>query len=131
MFIFWIHHHGSNPQKISQHGTTNNFSLPILFSAVPDVTVNNLTSDYEFILLACDGIWDVLTNQEVVDFVRTRIASKMEPEKVGSLASIIVTISSILLQLVSIQIMQLLYIRSTDSRVKRCSHGFCIHVQIF
>ena len=54
-----------------------------MFAAVPDVTVTNLTPDFEFILLACDGIWDVLTNQEVVDFVRTRIASKMEPEKVG------------------------------------------------
>ncbi|XP_072040911.1 probable protein phosphatase 2C T23F11.1 isoform X2 [Amphiura filiformis] len=50
--------------------------------AVPDVTVNNLSTDYEFIVLACDGIWDVLTNQEVVDFIRTRIASKMEPEKI-------------------------------------------------
>lgn len=50
--------------------------------AKPDVTITNMTTDFEFILLACDGIWDVLTNQEVVDFVRTRIASKMEPEKI-------------------------------------------------
>lgn len=28
------------------------------------------------------GIWDVLSNQEVVDFVRIRIAQKMEPEQV-------------------------------------------------
>lgn len=28
------------------------------------------------------GIWDVLSNQEVVDFVRTRIAQRMEPEQV-------------------------------------------------
>jgi hypothetical protein len=25
-------------------------------------------------VLACDGIWDCMTNQEVVDFVQTRIA---------------------------------------------------------
>jgi len=32
--------------------------------------------------LLCTGIWDVLSNQEVVDFVRTRIAQRMEPEQV-------------------------------------------------
>ncbi|XP_033646346.1 probable protein phosphatase 2C T23F11.1 [Asterias rubens] len=50
--------------------------------ALPDVTVNNILSEHEFLVLACDGIWDVLTNQEVVDFIRTRVASKMDPEKI-------------------------------------------------
>lgn len=42
-----------------------------------------ITPDHEFIILACDGIWDVLTNQEVVDFVRARIAQQMEPDVVS------------------------------------------------
>ena len=33
-------------------------------------------------ILLFTGIWDVLSNQEVVDFVRTRIAQRMEPEQV-------------------------------------------------
>ncbi|XP_041461693.1 probable protein phosphatase 2C T23F11.1 [Lytechinus variegatus] len=49
-----------------------------IVTAVPDVTETEINSDCEFLLLACDGIWDVLTNQEVVDFVRTRIANKMD-----------------------------------------------------
>ena len=39
-----------------------------------------LTADHEFIVLACDGIWDVLTNEEVVEFIRARIAQGMQPE---------------------------------------------------
>ncbi|XP_022257165.1 probable protein phosphatase 2C T23F11.1 isoform X3 [Limulus polyphemus] len=53
-----------------------------IVTAYPDVVVREITSDHEFIILACDGIWDVMTNEEVVEFVRTRIATKMEPEHI-------------------------------------------------
>ncbi|XP_042898733.1 probable protein phosphatase 2C T23F11.1 [Parasteatoda tepidariorum] len=53
-----------------------------IVTAYPDVVVKDLTQDHEFIVLACDGIWDVMTNDEVVDFVRTRIAARMEPEQI-------------------------------------------------
>ena len=45
--------------------------------------MTELTNEFEFLVLACDGIWDVLTNQEVVDFIRDRIAQKMLPETVS------------------------------------------------
>jgi len=48
--------------------------------AVPDVEVREITEDWEFIILACDGIWDVVTNEEAVEFVRRRLSNKMEPE---------------------------------------------------
>ncbi|ELU07597.1 hypothetical protein CAPTEDRAFT_117783 [Capitella teleta] len=51
-----------------------------IVTACPDVTEFEVTTDMEFLILACDGIWDVLTNQEVVEFVRARVADKMEPE---------------------------------------------------
>lgn len=40
-------------------------------TALPDVLEHKLnTLTDEFIVLACDGIWDCLTSQQVVDFVR-------------------------------------------------------------
>ncbi|VDO94092.1 unnamed protein product [Soboliphyme baturini] len=56
--------------------------IVVCYSAYPDVISRKITDDDEFILLACDGIWDVLTNQEVIDFCRDRIAIGMEPENI-------------------------------------------------
>lgn len=53
-----------------------------IVTAYPDVTVEELTPDHEFVVLACDGIWDVMSNQEVVDFCRTRLAAGHEPEEI-------------------------------------------------
>ncbi|XP_063719102.1 probable protein phosphatase 2C T23F11.1 isoform X2 [Symsagittifera roscoffensis] len=53
-----------------------------IVSALPDVTVHDINTDLEFVVVACDGIWDVLSNVEVVEFCRQRIANQMEPTKV-------------------------------------------------
>ncbi|KAK9763893.1 Protein phosphatase 2C 2 [Basidiobolus ranarum] len=43
-------------------------------TANPDVETHSITSDDEFIVLACDGIWDCMTSEEVVQYVREKIA---------------------------------------------------------
>ena len=45
-----------------------------MVSPLPDLVVAELTPDDEFLVMACDGIWNSMTSQEVVDFVRQRLA---------------------------------------------------------
>ncbi|XP_018329464.1 probable protein phosphatase CG10417 isoform X2 [Agrilus planipennis] len=45
-----------------------------MITALPDVrTLTIKPGEDEFMVLACDGIWNSLSNQEVVDFVKNRI----------------------------------------------------------
>lgn len=53
-----------------------------IVTAYPDVEVRDLSEEYEFIVLACDGIWDVLSNQEVLEFCRERIGNGLDPEEI-------------------------------------------------
>jgi len=44
-----------------------------MICSTPDVGVFPRESDDEFFVIACDGIWDVMGSQDVVDFVRERL----------------------------------------------------------
>ncbi|EDV39636.1 uncharacterized protein Dana_GF24378 [Drosophila ananassae] len=53
-----------------------------IVTAYPDVETRKIMEDWEFIVLACDGIWDVMSNTEVLEFCRTRIGMGMYPEEI-------------------------------------------------
>lgn len=53
-----------------------------MVTASPDIEEKTMTESWEFILLACDGIWDVLTNEEAIDLVRYALGTGMTPDKV-------------------------------------------------
>ena len=44
-----------------------------LVSPEPEIFVEDRSAQDEFIVLACDGIWDVMSNEELCDFVRSRM----------------------------------------------------------
>uniref|UniRef100_A0A8D8YI62 protein-serine/threonine phosphatase n=1 Tax=Cacopsylla melanoneura TaxID=428564 RepID=A0A8D8YI62_9HEMI len=63
-------------RALGDHSYKQTTSLPLsdqMITALPDVTVQTLQPDDQFIIIACDGIWNSLSSQEVVDFVRERI----------------------------------------------------------
>ena len=43
-----------------------------IITALPEITSTNI-SDADFIFLGCDGVYDCLTNQEIVDFINLRL----------------------------------------------------------
>lgn len=43
-------------------------------SPVPDIKIHLRSSKDRYLILACDGIWDVMTNAEAVDFVHSRVS---------------------------------------------------------
>ena len=53
-----------------------------MITSEPDIMQIALQPDDEFIILGCDGIWDCLTNENAVDYVRSRIDT-MSPTEIG------------------------------------------------
>lgn len=55
-----------------------------LVSPEPEVTVIERHPSDEFIILACDGIWDVMNNEDLCQFVRHRLKLERSIEKICS-----------------------------------------------
>ncbi len=53
-----------------------------MVTALPDVQTERLAPGDEFLIIACDGIWDVMTSQQAVDFVRSRLQAGAAPAAV-------------------------------------------------
>ncbi|KAI1441497.1 PP2C-domain-containing protein [Annulohypoxylon stygium] len=53
-----------------------------IVTAFPDVVAHDISDDDEFLVIACDGIWDCQSSQAVVEFVRRGIAAKQDLDKI-------------------------------------------------
>jgi len=60
-------------------GNKNFSAAEQIVTAVPEVRVLDLERSDEFLILACDGIWDCMTNQQCVTFVRERLGRGETP----------------------------------------------------
>eukprot|EP00505_MAST-04D_sp_SCG-Rhode-Island_P001308 Stramenopile-MAST_4_protein_1308 len=54
-----------------------------LVLADPEIEVTQLTDNDEFIILACDGLWDVMSNQDAVDWVSNQICCGKSCEEIA------------------------------------------------
>ena len=52
-----------------------------LVSNVPTISRKQLTPQNKFLILASDGLWDVMTNQEAVDLVHKKLKQHQNPQK--------------------------------------------------
>lgn len=63
-------------RAIGDHGYKMNKKLPPeeqMISALPDIKKVTIGPDDDFMVLACDGIWNFMTSEDVVEFVQERI----------------------------------------------------------
>ncbi|CBX91973.1 similar to protein phosphatase 2c [Plenodomus lingam JN3] len=49
-----------------------------IVTAFPDVEIHEINPDDEFLVVACDGIWDCQSSQAVIEFVRRGIVAKQD-----------------------------------------------------
>ncbi|KAM3625881.1 uncharacterized protein V6R79_019172 [Siganus canaliculatus] len=82
-------------RAIGDHFYKRNKVLPPeeqMISAMPDVKVLTLNEDNDFMVIACDGIWNVLSSQEVVDFISERI----KPDQSGNVRALSAIVEELL-----------------------------------
>uniref|UniRef100_A0A182VQ08 protein-serine/threonine phosphatase n=1 Tax=Anopheles minimus TaxID=112268 RepID=A0A182VQ08_9DIPT len=53
-----------------------------MVTAYPDVEEREVSESWDFLVIACDGIWDVLSSQAVLEFVQAEIAQGIYPQQI-------------------------------------------------
>ncbi|KAM9317063.1 protein phosphatase 1G [Gastrophryne carolinensis] len=79
-------------RAVGDHFYKRNKNLPPeeqMISALPDIKVLTLNEEHDFMVIACDGIWNVMSSQEVVDFVQDKISQQEQAGETVCLSSIV------------------------------------------
>ncbi|XP_013382607.1 protein phosphatase 1G [Lingula anatina] len=72
-------------RAIGDHCYKRNTDLPPkeqMITALPDIKSVVLDEKDEFMVIACDGIWNFMTSQDVIDFVRDRLGKQEKISKI-------------------------------------------------
>src|SRR5262249_28054976 len=56
----------------------------------PDITITPMAPNDQFILIGSDGLWDVLTNQNCVDFILKYVRRKKSIDSLANIATALV-----------------------------------------
>jgi len=48
----------------------------------PDIKIEKITPDVNFVVITCDGIWEVFESQQVVDFIYQKMKEEMKLSKI-------------------------------------------------
>ena len=56
-----------------------------IITAFPDISIEKITNDMDFIICACDGIWDCMTSQEAVTYVQEKLKKKKGKDSLATL----------------------------------------------
>ena len=65
-------------QSLEPIGLAYKFVSVVL--AEPEVQTFTLTSEDEFLVLACDGLWDVMSSQRCMELARTHLRDNNDPQ---------------------------------------------------
>jgi len=104
-----------------------NLNAPLhkqIVTAIPDVTISCL-KELEFVVIGCDGIFDVMNNTAVVHFVRSRLAQRIHPKEIAQrLVSVCIADSpSTDLPGCDNTTVTILYANDLNSLYKKCVQG--------
>ena len=87
-----VNHDLNLSRAIGDHRLKKNGNLSLqkqMISAMPDIHSTTIHTGDNFLLLGCDGIFEVLTNQEAIDFVQSRLDKvNLSKDGPGALARI-------------------------------------------
>lgn len=70
-------------RAIGDHAYKKTANLPAeeqAITALPDIRTLTLEDQDEFMIIACDGIWNFMSSQDVVDYVHARLDKKTPAE---------------------------------------------------
>ncbi len=78
---------GTLPTSNNGGDDSSNWDKPLIV-AEPDVMITNISDRDQFLLLACDGLYDVFTPEEVVVFVRDNMEKHGDTQRCCQVTSV-------------------------------------------